>query len=57
MKPDPVISEIRRVREAYAERFAGDIRAMLADIRGRQQESGRVVVNREPKRAGQSPAR
>ena len=46
MKPDPVISEIRRVREAYAERFAGDIQAMLGDLRRRQKESGRVVVSR-----------
>ena len=56
MKPDPVISEIRRVREAYAKLFAGDVRAMLADIRGRQLEGGHVVVSREPKRAKQSPA-
>jgi hypothetical protein len=57
MKPDPVISEIRRVREAYAERFAGDIRAMLADLHCRQQESGRVTVSRPPKQAKQSPTR
>jgi hypothetical protein len=56
MKPDPVISEIRRVREAYAERFAGDIQAMLADLRRRQQASGRAVVNRPPRQAKQSPA-
>jgi hypothetical protein len=49
MKPDPILSEIRRTREAYAEQFAGDIRAMLADIRRRQQESGRVAVTRAPK--------
>jgi len=35
MKPDSILSEIPRAREAYAERFAGDIRAMLADLRHR----------------------
>lgn len=56
MKPDPILAEIRRTREAYAEQFAGDIRAMLADLRRRQQESGRTVVNRPPK-LKQSPSR
>jgi hypothetical protein len=57
MKPDPILSEIRRTREAYAEQFAGDIRAMLADLRRRQQDSGRVAVTREPKRNRQAPSR
>ena len=50
MKLDPVLAEIRAVREAYAERFAGDVKGMLADIRKRQQQGGRKVVARPPKR-------
>jgi hypothetical protein len=50
MKLDPILAEIRRVREAYAEQFGGDIRAMLADLRRRQEQGGRKVVAREPKR-------
>jgi hypothetical protein len=50
MKPDPILAEIRRVREAYAEQFAGDVRAMLADLRRRQEQGGRKVVARSPKR-------
>ena len=57
MKPDPILAEIRRAREAYAEQFAGDIRAMLADLRRRQQESGRPVVSRPPKRINVRPKR
>jgi hypothetical protein len=57
MKPDSFLSEIRQARKAYAERFAGDIRAMLADLRRRQQESGRVTVKRPPKRLKQTPSR
>lgn len=50
MKLDPVLAEVRRVREEYASRFKGDSEAMLADIRRRQQESGRKTVSLEPKR-------
>ena len=50
MKLDPILAEIRRTRETYAEKFAGDVRAMLADIRTREQQGGRQVVARPPKR-------
>ncbi|MEX0614232.1 MAG: hypothetical protein WD738_08485 [Pirellulales bacterium] len=57
MKPDPILAEIRRAREAYAEQFAGDVRAMLADLRRRQQESGRQDVSRSLKRIKPSTSR
>lgn len=50
MKLDPILSEIRQAREAYAEQFAGDVTAMLADIRERQKQGGRKTVSRPPKR-------
>jgi hypothetical protein len=50
LKPDAILAEIRRVREAYAEQFAGDVRAMLADLQRRQEQGGRKVVARSPKR-------
>jgi len=50
MNLDPVLSEIRKTREAYAEKFAGDVKAMMADIRKRQQEGGRQTVSRPAKR-------
>lgn len=46
MKLDPVLAEIRQTREAYSERFGGDVRAMLDDLRKREQESGRKLVSR-----------
>jgi hypothetical protein len=49
MTTDPILAEIRRTREAYAARFAGDIRAMIADLRQRQKQAGRKVVSRSPK--------
>lgn len=39
MKLDPVLSEIRRIREEYALRFDGDVRAMMEDLRRRHAES------------------
>ena len=57
MKLDPVLAEIRRTREAYAERFGGDVKAMLADLRKRQREGGRPSVARPPKRIAESPSR
>jgi hypothetical protein len=50
MKLDPVLAEIRAIREAYSERFGGDVSAMLADLRKRELESGRTLVRRSPKR-------
>jgi hypothetical protein len=44
MKLDPIIAEIRKAREAYAEHFAGDVKAMIADIRERQRLGGRMTV-------------
>ncbi len=57
MKLDPVLSEIRKTREAYAARFAGDVRAMLDDIRRRGHESGRQTVARPAKRLRPTPDR
>lgn len=54
MKMDPVIAEIRAVREAHAAKFGGDVRAMLADLRKRQRESGRKSVLRPAKRVPSS---
>ena len=50
MKLDPILSELLAVREAYAEKFAGNIQGMLADLRNRQREGGRKVVSLPAKR-------
>lgn len=50
VKLDPVLAEVRAAREAYSERFAGDVKEMLADIRKRQHQGGRKTVARPPKR-------
>ncbi len=49
MQPDPILSEIRRIREEYARQFEGNVRAMMDDLRRRHAESDRQSVSREPK--------
>ncbi len=40
---DTTIDEIHRTRERMAEKFGGDIAAILEDARKRQEASGRAV--------------
>lgn len=49
MALDPVLSEVRRIREEYAQQFNGDLRAMMDDLRRRHAESDRESVTRQPK--------
>jgi len=49
MALDPILLEVRRIREEYAEQFNGDVRAMMADLRRRHAESDRPSVSRTPK--------
>jgi hypothetical protein len=44
MRDDPIVEEVRRVREEYAKQFDYDVRAMADDLRKReQQHSNRLV--------------
>ncbi len=45
MKTDPIVEEIRKIKEARAERFGCDVRAMAEDLRKREKEGGRKVVS------------
>lgn len=49
MEQDEIIKEVRAIREAYAERFGFDIRAIFRDVMERQEKSGRKLVTLEPK--------
>lgn len=46
---DPVLSEIRQFRDAFAEQFHGDVTAMLADLRATGDASGRKTVTLTPR--------
>ncbi len=49
MALDPILAEVRRIRELYAEQFHGDARAMMSDLRRRHAKSDRKSVSLEPK--------
>ena len=50
MNKDPVVEEVRRIRDAYARRFNYDLDAICRNLQAQQKESGRKYVSRAPKR-------
>ena len=47
---DPIVEEIRRIRDEHAKKFNYDLHAICEDFRKRQLLSGRTVVSRPPRR-------
>ena len=47
---DPIVEQIREIRQQHARRFNYDIRAMVEDLRKRQNEGNRKVVSFPPRR-------
>jgi hypothetical protein len=45
MWTDEIVEEIHRIREEYAKFFNDDLDAIFEDLRKKQAESGREVVN------------
>jgi len=41
---DPMVDEVRRVRDAYAARFNYDLRAIYRDLKEKEKRNGREVV-------------
>ena len=50
MWKDEIVEEVRKAREQNAAKWSFDIRAVLADARKRQAQSGRKVVSFATKR-------
>ncbi|MBN2308797.1 MAG: hypothetical protein JXR94_07500 [Candidatus Hydrogenedentes bacterium] len=51
MRDDPIVEEVRRIREEYAKQFDNDLRAMAADLRKREQQHRDKLVTFPPKPA------
>lgn len=51
MRDDPIVEEVRRIREEYAKQFNYDVRAMAADLCKREQEHRDKLVTFTPKPA------
>ena len=45
MAKDPIVDEVRRIREEQAAKYSFDIKMILAAARKRQRRSGRRVVS------------
>jgi len=50
MPDDPIVEEVRAIRQRQAARFNFDIRAIVEDAMARQGKDGREVVSRPRKR-------
>ena len=46
---DPIVDEIRRVRDAHAARFGYDLDAIFRDIKEQEKSSGRKFVSFPPR--------
>lgn len=44
MWKDPIVEEVRKIREEYARGFNFDIRAMARDLREEERRGGRELV-------------
>ena len=47
---DPIVDEVRRVRDAHAAKFNYDLRAIFRDLKANEAASGREYVRYEPRR-------
>ena len=50
MNKDPIVEEIRKVRDEHSARFNHDLRAIFQDLKEQEKTSGRRYVRLEPKR-------
>ena len=51
MTDDPIVEEVRRVREAYAKQFQFDLRAIAADLRKKEEAHRDRLVSFPPRPA------
>lgn len=56
MAKDPIVEEVRRIRQQYAARFNYDLEAIFRDLRVRQDSGEFKVVSRKPRRPRVQPA-
>jgi hypothetical protein len=57
MQDDPIVDEVRKVREAYAARFNYDLEAIFQDLKRQERESGRTFVSFPPRRINTPPGK
>jgi len=50
MWEDPIVEEVRKVREAHAAKFNYDLQAIYRDLKEQERKSGRAFVSYPPRR-------
>ena len=50
MPTDPIVDEIRRIRDTLAAKFNYDVTAIVRDARARQKSTKRKVVSLKPRK-------
>ena len=50
MWEDPIVAEVRRVRDAHAAQFNYDLETIYRDLKRQEKESGRTFVSYPPRR-------
>ena len=48
MRNDPIVDEIRKIREEYAAKFKFDLKAIYRDLQEKERTSGRQYVEYLP---------
>jgi hypothetical protein len=47
---DPIVEEVRKVRDAHAKKFNYDLQAIVADLKKQQEASERKFVTHPPRK-------
>lgn len=50
MWKDPIVEEVRKIREEHAARFGFDLKAIYDDLKKTEKQSERNIVSLPPKR-------
>jgi hypothetical protein len=50
MWKDPIVEEVRKIREEHAARFGYDLKAIYDDLKETERRSGRKIVSLPPRR-------
>ena len=50
MWQDPIVEEVRRIRDEHAKKFNSDLHAICEDFRAKQLLSAHKIVSRQPRR-------
>lgn len=56
MWQDPIVDEVRKIREEHASKFDFDLKRIFVDLQERERTSGRTYVKQPPKRVAAARA-